>query len=73
MLTCLVLQLPVHHPMINFERKAREPLVASVTNLTCTTPRYVRSGYNGILVRVRTSFGLRGRGGKTYNVSTYKG
>ena len=26
--------------------------------------------YNGILVPVRTSFGLRRRGGKTYNVST---
>ena len=26
--------------------------------------------YNGILVLVRTSFGLRRRGGKTYNVST---
>ena len=25
---------------------------------------------NGILVPVRTSFGLRRRGGKTYNVST---
>ena len=27
--------------------------------------------YNGMLVPVRTSFGLRRRGGKTYNVSTY--
>ena len=27
--------------------------------------------YNGILVPVRTSFGLRRRGGRTYNVSTY--
>ena len=26
--------------------------------------------FNGILVPVRTSFGLRRRGGKTYNVST---
>ena len=25
--------------------------------------------YNGILVPVRTSFGLRRRGGKTYNIS----
>ena len=26
--------------------------------------------YNGILVPMKTSFGLRRRGGKTYNVST---
>ena len=30
----------------------------------------IKKSYNGILVPVRTSFGLRWRGGKTYNVST---
>ena len=51
-------------------RKADLPLPYQINCGQMTERKSDSQTYNGILVPVRISFGLRWRSGKTYNVST---